>query len=121
MRGAAMAIPSAPLLADQYQRGLLTGRNGIADAGECVETAPQGNEPARFTSFRSWFSQIGREKIKRLAKNIIGFDADLIEMRLPLTTKVRIQRRRNYERLLAEKKNWFAEHLGRRGFVQWWD
>ena len=80
----------------------------------------EGTGPAKFTSFTDWLTRFGREQLREQAREIGGFDADLIEMRLPLATKVRMQRDRNYARLLAWKKHWFAKQIGLQGFVEQW-
>jgi len=47
-------------------------------------------------------------------------DADIIEMRLPLNTKVRMQRQRNAAVIMAERKSWFTDTLKREAPINWW-
>jgi hypothetical protein len=77
-------------------------------------------EPRKFADFGSWFKQIGEKQARRGAHHVSGFDADIIEMRLPLATKVRMQRERNYQREIKEHREWFADTISLKGFVEWW-
>ncbi len=86
-------------------------------------TAPQpigGDSPVKFTDFAAWLKTVGRDSIAAEAHGRGGMDPDLIEMRLPLATKMRMQRQRNYERILEERKNWFERTLRRDGVLNWW-
>lgn len=80
---------------------------------------PPSAAPLKFLSFRDWLPT-GIAAAKQEAQYISYIDADLVERRLPLVTKVRLQRARNYERILADKQTWFEKQIKQFGFVDWW-
>ena len=82
--------------------------------------SPSAAKPERFLSFANWLKAVGEDEIRREARNIHSVDADIIEMRLPLATKARMQRARNYKRLMEEKRSWFDRLLTRDGKVEYW-
>jgi len=73
-----------------------------------------------FRTFAKWWTDIGKNLIKEQAKNIQGFDADILTLHCPLATKVRYQRARNFERLLKEREGWFDATMKHSGKVTWW-
>lgn len=83
---------------------------------------PQGRkESARFTNFDDWYNYAGKEYIDHQARVITGFDPDLVSMNsFSLSTRVRVQRRRNHDKLMIERKKWFWRSLGLQKFVEWW-
>lgn len=89
-------------------------------SGGCEAATPGRATITKFTDFSKYLKEYGDRALRGEARNIQGMDADLIEMRLPLATKVRMQIERNYRRLIADKKSWFAEAVAKKGFVEWW-
>jgi len=64
----------------------------------------------------------GEQIVKSEARDIDGFDPDLIVMNsMSFAAKVVVQRRRNYQRILEKKRNWFQRMVENRGFVKIWD
>ena len=119
-RGILKVFASAPVLVPEV--GLPT----LGVAGVQFPTPPVTSQPAigkepRFTDFTSWLTYRGRESLEEQASNVKSFDPDIWSFRLPLATKYRFQRERNYARLLESKERWFKRCLGERGFVSWWD
>ena len=120
LRGMAAAPIGGHIAIEQAKMGLMRG--GLFGAGISDNVAPEsvGGE-SKFINFTSWLAGGGEKKIRRSAEDINGFDADIIEMHSPsLTAKVRMQRKRNYNRLLAYKQGWFKEILARKGIVTDW-
>lgn len=95
--------------------GLLSGAGGDVPMPSGVASGG----PLRFTNFASWFEKFGG-RLREQAKHVGGLDPDLIEMRLPLVTKVRMQRERNFEALKNDQRRRFDEILSVKGFFEWW-
>ena len=122
LRLVGLGAPAAQFVAEKVKSDMLLNA-GIANIG-----APNGAPatcdevpPTKYSNFNGWLKSVGREAIKKEARWIQGFDADLIDMHLPLATKVRMQRARNCQRVLDERQQWFAKKLNLNGFVKWWD
>lgn len=113
LRTIGMAVPAAIAVAETADLTKLT--NGQPYEGEC---APSSG--TKFASFADWFSKHGRARLKLEAWGTPCFDADIIDMRLPLVTKVRLQRARNYSRLLERRKSLIAKEIGVHGFYECW-
>lgn len=77
--------------------------------------------PIKFVSFAKWLDKIGEDTLRREARHVGMFDPDIMEMRLPLNTKINWQRERNYARLIDEKRNWFDTRIAKFGVVEWWE
>ncbi|HDZ73699.1 MAG TPA: hypothetical protein ENH55_13220 [Aurantimonas coralicida] len=118
LRAFAAAFVSAPVVAEAQKRAMVLAP-GISNEG--IEPPSSDNERLTFTDYASWFSRVGHAEITRQASYIHGFDGDIIDFHLPMVTKVRMQRARNYERILAERKRWFVKKIGLKGFVNWWE
>lgn len=78
-------------------------------------------QPIRFVSFAKWLANIGEDTLRREAHYVGMIDPDILEMRLPLNTKINWQRERNYARLIDEKRNWFDTRIAKFGVVEWWE
>lgn len=116
LRGLAAAPLGAHVAAEQAKAAMLGAASGsVGMAGAPVAAAA----PMKLTSFASWL-KLAEGPLRRDAKRFQGFDADILEMRLPLVTKMRMQSERNYQRMLAEKREWFDSRLSLKGFVEWW-
>lgn len=112
MKAIGMAIPSMGLLHNHVNASIV--------ANEETQERAWGDEAQKFTSFESWMKLFGKDYINQRSRYIDGFDADIISLHCPIATKVRMQRARNYDRLLEERKRWFKNSLNFNGVVQWW-
>lgn len=119
------ALSAAPLaghvLAEQTKmnalgRGMLVG--GAGSMGQVVSAS--STAPLQFIDFAHWLRDVGRERAKRQARDIQGFDPDIVEMRLPLATKVSMQRGRNLVRIIEEQRRDFLAEVTRNGVFKWW-
>lgn len=122
-RGFLKAMAAAPLGAQAAVDQLALQAAGITGVGAASpETVLPGapSEPVIFRDFASWLHDFGEKRMKEEARDVRRLDPDIISFRLPLTTKVRMQRERNYQRLLEERKDWFANSLKLEGHVRWW-
>lgn len=128
LKGIAAAPLAAPAAAEAMKLQLMVPGASVLGGlsqgkGNYVDVASHGTEhtgPIKFWDFASWLKRYGERQILGEARAVHGLDPDIIEMRLPLATKVRMQRGRNYERLLAHKKDWFDLAIQERGFMEWW-
>ena len=120
LKGMAAAPIGGHIVVEQAKMRLLTGGlTGAAISGQPEVATESGYK--RFSDFMSWFRGGGEKEMRDEANNIDGFDPDLIEMHSPsLATKVRMQRKRNYERLLKKKKSWVEEQITKNGHVKDW-
>ena len=121
LRGAAAAPISAQLVTEDLKLRMAgLGVGGLR--GEAIEAEAGGGARREFTNFAKWFKEVGEASIKKQAKYITVLDPDIIEMRSPsLSAKMRMQEKRNYARLLAEKKDWFTRLVSLRGVVRVWN
>jgi len=121
LKALGLSPAGAHLLGEQAKLGLLSPSSVLRppSGGSPVQEHTQKNE--QFTSFQDWFDFVGKAKIKEWARDVYCLDADLVERRLPLATKVRLQRERNYERIIKERRSWFERTLRRWGTVSWGD
>ena len=108
--GAVAASAVSTELAGVGATGLGIGSDGRVPGNMC------GGQQS-FTSFAKWFSAGGDREIRENAKNVYSLDPDLAESRLPLQHRFRVQKKRNYERIMAERKSWFSRLLLRNGSV----
>ena len=121
LRGAA-AVPIVGPMVEQHINmqlaGLTTGLGGGGDA----EGACDSPELQRvFREFATWFTEVGDKMIREQARNVHMLDPDIVEMQSPaLWAKIRMQEKRNYARILADKKNWFERTILRQGLVKHW-
>ena len=69
-------------------------------------------EPRTYFSFGDWLKEVGEKEIHRETNRVTRLDPDLIEMRsLSLQAKFQIQRERNYQTEVNNRKNWFERML----------
>ncbi len=87
-------------------------------SGEIV--AATAIKPIKYTSVAEWWEKFGEAEMGRQSRHVSCFDPDLIEMRIPLATKVRIQRQRDYDRSKAERWADMERRLSLHGFIEWW-
>lgn len=110
MAGAASAVA----LADKADMEKLIGDNNEGNRAGY----PSATE--KFTSFSDWMNKYGHKALKEQAWYIRAWDADILDMGLPLVTKTRMQRSRNYERAVEDRKRDFANSIGLSGVFEWW-
>lgn len=122
-RGFLQALGIAPaaarVMAEEAKLQMLGGGVGGVGLANRPQAVPPSAMPERLTTFADYIGRAERG-LREQAREIRGFDPDIVEMRLPLTTKVRMQRERNYRRIVESQKGWFARQVERLGFVQWW-
>ena len=81
----------------------------------------QADKASKFWNFATWFKRDGERYIRAQARDVERLDPDIYCLHsASLWTKVRMQRERNYTRLLLERKNWFGRSVASNGFVEWW-
>ena len=129
--GRILAAPIAGRAMAQEAASLMT-RGGLQAVGLAVSGAGDGpaqptsslsnsKGPQKFFDFAEWFRAAGEARVKEQAKELNGFDADLLAMRsLSLVARVNIQRERNYARLVTEKREYFNRRLSAEGVFEWW-
>ncbi len=117
LKAIGIGAPAAGFVAEKIKRDMVIDP-GISSVNDQPE--PARETPMKFTSFGDWFKRFGHDALKREAHRIEGFDGDIIDMHLPMVTKIRMQRARNYARRLTGRKQWFSERLSANGVVSWW-
>jgi hypothetical protein len=81
---------------------------------------PTSEGPQRFTDFATWWNRVGLKDCTRQARQVHSFDPDILEMRLPLSTKYRMQRERNLIQIKRDCEMDFLERIARKGVFEWW-
>lgn len=122
---------AAKAAADGAMAGLVTGHvspglfGGLHDQSSLdVAEGPQPHKQQprpEFKDFVTWWREGGAALAREQAKRIEGFDPDILAFRLPWATKIRMQQDRNFERMKAERQDWFARTLRKQGFVRWYE
>lgn len=118
-RGLLKLMSVAPVAAAATQAAgyAVVGMDGAVNPPLGYPSATNG--PRVFTSFLS-FLKDNEESWRRQAKDVRIIEADIAMMRLPLTTKVRMQQERNFERIKESSRSWFEARLLRDGEVREW-
>lgn len=88
-------LPQGLHVASEQAKMRLAGISGVGGA-EPITGTNQGE--VKFGSFTEWLLLGGHDQIERNARRVDGLDPEIVEMHLPLATKVRMQRRRNLAR-----------------------
>lgn len=117
-----VGAPAAGFVTEKFKRDMAINP-GIISGNVESPAEPSSDSPdksTKFTNFTDWLKDVGQNELKNEAHYINGFEGDIIDMHLPMVTKIRMQRARNYERLLENKRHWFAKRLHTNGFVAWW-
>lgn len=115
LKGIAATPLGAHAAAEQAKMSAAGLAMGITPAGTVA-----GREGQSFLNFASWLKAGGDDAIQREADQVWRLDPDLVEMRLPMQTKVRMQRKRNYAHVLAYRQGWFARELTKFKIVKCW-
>jgi len=122
LRVAGLSAVAAPVAAPAMVAGVGGGSAlGLACASDLAIPTPAhtSSRMVKLTNFSDWLKH-GAEHLKRRARSVNGFDADILDRRLPMATKVRLQQERNFQRLLADEEQDFMSRLQRYGFVERW-
>ena len=122
-RGFLKALGVAPMGAQMAAQDLslrLAGVSGALGIGASGVGPAEAASSVKFHDFAAWFREFGAAAIRTESKEIRHLDADLITLHLPLVTKIRMQRERNYQRLLRERRDWFGRKMKQDGVVNWW-
>lgn len=121
LRGLAAAPAAAKVVADQMTAAGISGIGVSGQMGGGIVGPPSSNQgPTKFTDLMSWF-KVAEPMFREQAKYVQALDPDIVLMRLPLPTKVRMQQGRNYERIVAGQRKEFTKRIGKFGFFEWWD
>lgn len=84
-----------------------------------AEGAVAGSEGlVTYRDFGKWWDEIGKHGVENEANVVQGFDADILTMQIALQAKVRMQRRRHFQRLKNKKRNWFQRRIAQYGALQ---
>jgi len=127
LRRMAAAPVAIGISGEELVKGV-TGRYGsvlglVGARGEGDDAAPSSASGGvtKFTSFKKFIDSTNTEQsIREDARTINGFDPDVLTLHLPLQTKVRMQRERNYNYLMKQKEDWFARAVKTNGFLGWY-
>lgn len=121
MFGVAPAMPFAAKAAEMEQAGI--GILGQQVGGVIAGSAPTptiSGSGLSFFDFATWFREVGKDRCRQQARETRTLDPDIMAMHLPLTTKLRWQEERSYQRIIAQQKGWFMQRLKECGEVTWW-
>ena len=121
LKALGMAPAAVHVAAEQAKAAMLTGGLGHRDVFvQKVQSAALAPDNAlTFTSFAKWFREFGLDRAREEAEHVAGLDPDIIDMRLPMTTKVRMQRDRQYVRAKRRLERDFASRVARYGEFRW--
>ena len=118
LKAIGIGAPAAGFIAEKIKRDMVINPGISGDVSCQPESTSDG--PLKFTSFADWFKRFGGERAKHEAHQISGFDGDIIDMHLPMVTKIRMQRARNYAQILERQKRQFNNELSTKGMFTWW-
>jgi hypothetical protein len=125
-RGFLKAMAAAPVagraiaedLIHQGARNLVYGTvagSGLGGGPPMAETA----RARRFLDFGAWYGKHGKYRQEEIAEGL-GWDADILGLRLPLPTLQRMQRARNTVKAKELLRERFRRSMSLRGFVEEW-
>ncbi len=120
LKAIGVGAPAAGFIAEKIKRDMVLNPGIAGDGNHLAETTSASDGPLKFTSFADWFKRFGCNRAKNEANQISGFDGDIIDMHLPMVTKIRMQRARNYTRILERQKHQFSNELSTKGWFTWW-
>jgi hypothetical protein len=126
-RGVLKAMAAAPVAGKAIAETMLgeAGRYvtlpGLKKGGAILGgQSPQGDgQVKRFRSFASWWEAFGKDRLEETAQHM-GWDADILGLRLPLATLTRMQRERNRIKAKETLYRQFMYTFVRRGSVEEW-
>ncbi|MGB1214591.1 MAG: hypothetical protein ACPG4X_14600 [Pikeienuella sp.] len=116
---ATAALPLVGNAVAQEAKMKMAGLDMLPDLSEEVGVARDASGPTKFFRFSDLLKKFG-DQYKERADSVSCLDPDIVEMHLPLATKVRMQRERNYERIIESEKRYFERELSVAGFVSRW-
>jgi hypothetical protein len=119
LRALGMTPVAANALAKQATMASAGMTAGFMPPGPPSQLASNESGAVRFHNWADWFRRM-EPSIRQEARTVTVLDPDIAEFRLPLATKVRMQRQRNYERIVAERRNYIESKLSLAGFIDWW-
>lgn len=124
-RGLLRVLGAAPVAAKMMADEAAARLAGLAGGTVAPALLPSpggiGNtKPRSYLNFGQWFEEIGHDQLREEASYVQSLDPDLAAMQLPLCTKVRMQRARQYSRYLEGRKRWFNRSILFKGVVEWW-
>ena len=91
---------------------------GMGTGGDApMPAGGTGSELRRFFSWQAYWDA-AKDDVKEQTRNIHSIDPDLCAMEsLPLNTKFRLQRARNFDRYRKNQADWFTRMFRRNGHV----
>lgn len=97
----------------------LAGPAGLSTGNNLSEAISSGGRSVSIGGIADFMRYFGEPRARHEARMFRGFDADILEMRLPTVTKRRMQYDRDYARALEEMRQ---EGLTRllKGPFEWW-
>lgn len=123
LKAIGIAPAAASALAHQVNAGAvsaLTAEGSSIPRSGGIAAGSIGNASLKFKDVASWWSEIGDKDARDNARYVSQIDPDIIDMRLPSATKVRLQRERNYERRKQSMLAHMAKKLSLKGFIEDW-
>lgn len=94
--------------------GMIKNSRNVYEGSSCAESVKK--ERKTYTRFLDWLDD-NDWYLKERCSHIYHIDPDIMCLKLPMTTKFRMQRQRNYQRMLEEKKKSFIKILNIKGSV----
>ena len=112
-RAAVIPVAAAAVASNTHQLAGLNGSGALAalGGGESACSPIAGNGGVRCLTFTDWLIKGGEVEIKASADYVSSLDPDLAESLLPLATRFRMQKKRNFKKALKNKKSLFARRL----------
>ncbi len=118
LKAIGMVPAAAHVAAERVKIGLMRDV-GTFSIGGHGSLAPVEQGEGTFFSFKEWFDAFGHDRAWGRSREVSGLDADLIEMRLPLATKVRMQQARQYDRIVENERRRVEKRLLRGPFTDY--
>jgi hypothetical protein len=124
-RGFLKAMAAAPVAGRAIAETMLgeAGRYvtlpGLKKIGGIIPGSPDGTRVQTFRNFASWWQAFGKDRLEETAQHM-GWDADILALRLPLATLTRMQRERNRIKAKEALYRQFMYTFVRRGSVEEW-
>ena len=111
-RAAVIPVVAVAVASNAPQLAGLAGPGAAAALGGGTACSPiAGDGGVRCLTFSDWLLKGGDAQLKASANYISSLDPDLAESLLPLATRFRMQKNRNFKKEMKDKKSWFAKRL----------
>ncbi len=116
------AVPGAAVALDLQAKAAAHGVPLLPLSDVRVQAQPAAAAgPTKFLDFGEWWKKFGHEDAESRARHVSHFDADILSMvSVSLTSKIRMQRARNFEQIKIEQERDFLSRIARDGHFNWW-